>query len=98
MGELQSDIFTKDVETERGEDLGYFKCQSAATTKKGKTVPIRLWYSIDYQLYPSLGDTRMREKYIVEPANTEVAQRISDFHIIQLLQKQTPLTFIFHLI
>lgn len=81
MGELQSDIFAKDVETEMGEDLGYFKCQSAATTKKGKTVPIRLRFSIDYQLYPSFGDTSMREKYILESANTEVAQRISDFHI-----------------
>ena len=34
--ELQSDIFAKDVDSERGEDLRYFKCQSAATTKKEK--------------------------------------------------------------
>ena len=49
--------------------------------RKKKTVPIRLWYFINYQLYPRLGNTSMREKYILESANIVVAQKISYFHL-----------------
>ena len=36
LADCRSYIFAKHVDSERGEDLGYFKCQSAATTKKEK--------------------------------------------------------------